>query len=119
MRIAVTAMAKDLDAELDPRFGRARYILIIEPNGNIEEVIDNSTNINAMKGAGIQAGKILADKKVNVLLTGHCGPNAFKALGAAGIKVGVELQGTVREALERFKRTDVRFASGPNVEAHW
>jgi predicted Fe-Mo cluster-binding NifX family protein len=119
MRIAVTAMGKELDAELDPRFGRAMYFLIVEPNGSIEEVIDNSTNINAMKGAGIQAGKILADKRVDVLLTGHCGPNAFKALNAAGIKVGVELRGTVREALESFKRTEVKFATGPNVEAHW
>ncbi|MDQ7784932.1 MAG: NifB/NifX family molybdenum-iron cluster-binding protein [Desulfomonilaceae bacterium] len=119
MRIAVSAMGRDLDADLDPRFGRAMYFLILDPNGTIEEVIENSTNMNAMKGAGIQAGKILADKKVDVLLTGHCGPNAFKALNAAGIKVAVELSGTVREALERFKRTDVKFAGGPNVEGHW
>lgn len=119
MRIAVTAMGKDLDADLDPRFGRAMYFLIVEPNGTIEEVIDNSTNINAMKGAGIQAGKVLADKKVDVLLTGHCGPNAFKALNAAGIKVGVELRGTVREALDNFNRSEVKFATSPNVEGHW
>ena len=119
MRIAVTALGKTLDDELDPRFGRAKYFVIVEEDGSISEVVDNSTNLNAMKGAGIQAGKVLADKKVDVLLTGHCGPNAFKTLNAAGIKVGVDLTGTVKEALEHFKQNEVTFAGGPDVEAHW
>jgi len=119
MRIAVTALGKDLDAELDPRFGRARYILILSSDGVIEEVIDNSENLNAMRGAGIQAGKALADKKVEVLLTGHCGPNAFKALHAARIRVGTEQQGKVREAIERLNRGEVTFADAADVEAHW
>ena len=72
-----------------------------------------------MRGAGIQAGKILADRKVDVLLTGHCGPNAFTTLKAAGIKVGVDQSGTVQEALERLKRNEVEFADRPNVEGHW
>lgn len=119
MRIAVSAIGTDLDSELDPRFGRAMYFIIVEADGSISEVIDNNTNLNAMKGAGIQAGKILADKKVDVLLTGHCGPNAFRTLNAAGIRVGVDLKGTVREALDHFNREEVTFAGGPNVEAHW
>jgi predicted Fe-Mo cluster-binding NifX family protein len=119
MRIAVSAMGKDLDAQLDPRFGRATYLLIVGENGSIEEVIDNKANLNAMRGAGIQAGKMLADRKVDVLLTGHCGPNAFKTLNAVGIKIGVNLKGTVREAVESLNRKEVQFASEPNVEGHW
>ena len=119
MRIAVTALGKDLDAEVDPRFGRARYILILSSDGTIDEVIDNGENINAMHGAGIQAGKTLADKKVEVLLTGHCGPNAFRALLAAGIKVGTEQQGKVSEALARLNRDEVTFADAADVDAHW
>lgn len=119
MKIAVTAMGKDLDAEVDPRFGRAVFLVILDDNGNLLEVVDNSSNRDAMRGAGIQAGKILADKKVDTLLTGYCGPNAFRTLKAAGIKVGLEQTGTVREAFERFKRDEVDFADQPNVEAHW
>jgi predicted Fe-Mo cluster-binding NifX family protein len=119
MKIAVTATGTNLDAPLDPRFGRAQYILIVDENETLLEAVDNSRNVNAMRGAGIQAGKILADKKVDVLLTGHCGPNAFTTLKAAGIKVGVEQSGTVREALARYMRNEVRFADGPNVEGHW
>jgi predicted Fe-Mo cluster-binding NifX family protein len=119
MKIAVTAMGKDLDAEIDPRFGRARYLVIVDDKGTVCEAWDNSVNLNAMQGAGIQAAKVLADKDVRVLLTGHCGPNAFRALQAAGIKVGVDQSGTVRKAVERFQRNEVSFADEPNAEAHW
>ena len=119
MRIAITATGKDVDSQVDPRFGRAQFILILDESGTIVEALDNSQNLNAMKGAGIQAGKVLSDKKVDVLMTGHCGPNAFKALNAARIKVVVEQSGTVKEALDRFNRNEVKFADQPNVDAHW
>lgn len=119
MRIAVTSTGKDVDSPLDPRFGRARYILILDETGAISEVIDNLANLNALKGAGIQTGKLLADRKVDVLVTGHCGPNAFTVLNAAGIKVAVEQSGTVREAASRILRNEAEFADKPNVEGHW
>jgi predicted Fe-Mo cluster-binding NifX family protein len=119
MKIAVTATGPDLDSQLDPRFGRAQYILILDEKGSLLETVDNAQNLNAMRGAGIQAGKTLADRKVDVLLTGHCGPNAFTTLKAAGIKVGVEQSGTVQEALARYNRSEVKFADQPDVEGHW
>jgi len=119
MRIAITATGKDADSPLDPRFGRAKYILILDESGNVLEAVDNAQNINAMRGAGIQAAKMLADRKVDVLITGGCGPNAFQALNAAGIKVVVDQSGTVKEALERLSRKEVEFAGRPNVEGHW
>ena len=119
MKIAVTATGTNLDSPLDPRFGRAQYILIVDENEILLEAVDNSRNINALRGAGIQAGKILADKKVDVLLTGNCGPNAFTTLKAAGIKVGVEQSGTVRQAVKRYTNNEVQFADQPNVEGHW
>ena len=119
MKIAITSTGKTLDSPLDPRFGRAQYILIMEQDGSLVEAVDNSQGFNALSGAGIQAGKLLADRKVDVLITGHCGPNAFRTLQAAGIKVVVEQSGTVKEALERFQSEKVAFSSQPNVEAHW
>lgn len=119
MKIAVTSRGTDLDAELDPRFGRAQYILILESDGTLLEVIDNSANRDAMRGAGIQAGKLIADRKVEVLLTGHCGPNAFRTLQAAGVKIGVEQGGTVKDALARLNREEVLFAKSADVDAHW
>lgn len=119
MKIAVTAQDKGLDAKVDPRFGRAKYFVIVDEAGAHVETVDNSTGFNAMQGAGIQAAKVLADKDVKVLLTGFCGPNAFRTLQAAGIKVVAEQSGTVKEALDRFQGGNVTFSDGPNAEGHW
>lgn len=119
MKIAITATGRDIDAEVDPRFGRARFIVIVDEKGTVLEALDNSSNVNAMRGAGIQAGKMLSDRNVDVLMTGFCGPNAFKTLTAAGIQVVVEQSGTVRETLSRLNRDEVEYADNPNVEAHW
>jgi predicted Fe-Mo cluster-binding NifX family protein len=119
MKIAVSATGKNVYADVDPRFGRARYLLIVDDKGTMCDLWDNSASQNAMQGAGIQAAKVLADKGVQVLLTGHCGPNAFRTLRAAGIKVGLVQSGTVRQAVERFQRNEVSFTDQPDVEAQW
>ena len=119
MKIAITAAGTDIDAQVDPRFGRAQHILIVDETGTILEAVDNSQNLNAMRGAGIQAAKLLSDRKVDVLMTGHCGPNAFTTLKAAGIKICTEQSGTVKETLDRLNRKEVEFAEQPDVEAHW
>jgi predicted Fe-Mo cluster-binding NifX family protein len=119
MKIAITSTGKDLNAQIDPRFGRAQYILIVDQGGTLVEAIDNSTNLNALRGAGIQAAKVIADRKVDVLMTGHCGPNAFKALDSAGVKVAIEQSGTGKDALDRLARNELTYADKPNVEGHW
>jgi predicted Fe-Mo cluster-binding NifX family protein len=119
MKIAVTSTGKTIESVIDPRFGRAPFIVIVDDDCNLIEAIDNSKNVNAFRGAGIQAAKTIADRKVDLLLTGRCGPNAFTALEAAGVKVGIEQSGTIREAVERVKRNEVPLADKPNVEAHW
>lgn len=119
MKVAITATGTGIDSQVDPRFGRAQHILIVDENGKILEAVDNAQNLNAMRGAGIQAAKLLADRKVDVLMTGHCGPNAFTTLKAAGIKICTEQSGTVKETLDRLNRNEVEFAEQADVEGHW
>jgi predicted Fe-Mo cluster-binding NifX family protein len=119
MKIAVTSTGQELDSPVDPRFGRAAYILIVDSDSMDVEVLDNAVNVNAFKGAGIQAATMISDKHADVLLTGYCGPNAFKALDAAKIRVAGDVSGTVREAVEAFSTGKVSFASEPNAEGHW
>jgi predicted Fe-Mo cluster-binding NifX family protein len=119
MKIAVTSTGQELDSPVDPRFGRAAYILIVDTDSMEFEALDNAENLNALKGAGIQAATMINDKHADVLLTGYCGPNAFKTLAAANIKVADNVSGTVREAVEAFSTGNVTFSSEPNAQGHW
>jgi predicted Fe-Mo cluster-binding NifX family protein len=119
MKIAVTAKGTRLTDTVDPRFGRAQYILVVDSETLDVEVMDNSANVNAFKGAGIQAATMIADKGAEVLLTGYCGPNAFRTLEAAGIKVVSDVEGTVGDVVESYKTGSMSYSQGANVEGHW
>ena len=119
MKIAVTSQGTDLNAPVDPRFGRAAYILIVDSETLDFEVLDNKENANALKGAGIQAGTMVNDKGAEVLLTGFCGPNAFKVLKAANIGVANDASGSVREALTAYLDGKLPLADKANVEGNW
>lgn len=119
MKIAITSTGSTLQSDVDPRFGRAKYIIIVDSETKEFEAIDNTENINAFKGAGIQAATMLSDKGAEALLTGYCGPNAFKTLDAAGIKVINDVSGTIEESLEQFKAGAFEYSSAPNAEGHW
>ena len=119
MKIAVSSRGPQLTSEVDPRFGRASYILIVDSETSEIEVLNNSLNANAFKGAGIQAATMVSDKGANVVMTGYCGPKAFEVLAAANIRVVNDVGGTVSEAITRFKTGRVEFSAEPNAEAHW
>jgi len=119
MKIAISSLGRDLDSQIDPRFGRAAYILIVDTVSNGVEVLNNSENINAFKGAGIQAAAMLSKKGAEVLLTGYCGPNAYKTLQAAGVKVVNDVSGKVKDAVDALSEGKLAFADSANTEAHW
>ena len=119
MRIAVTSRDKELTSEMDPRFGRAEFFIIVETDTMEHEVVPNTQNLALPQGAGIQAGKTLIENNVDILITGNCGPKAFKVLGAAGIKIIVGASGRVCDAVARFNEGDFKVAQSANVEGHW
>jgi len=101
--ICATAQGPDLDSEVDPRFGRAPYFLIVDPDTMEFEVLTNMHQ-DAGHGAGIQAAQWIATKNVRAVLTGQCGPKAQRVLEAAGIQIIQDVTGTVREALRNMAR---------------
>ena len=119
MKIAITSKGQDLSAEVDPRFGRAAYIIIVDTDTLAFEVIDNALNKDSFKGAGIQAAANICDTGVKILLTGFCGPNAFKTLEAADIKVANDATGTVQNAIDQYLAGKFEFAASANVDGHW
>ncbi len=119
MKIAITSKGPGLNDPVDPRFGRAAFVIVIDSETMDYKALDNSSNVNAFKGAGIQAATMIHDQGAEVLLTGYCGPKAFQTLQAAGIKVVSDVSGTVAEALETFKTGTPEYTTAANAEAHW
>jgi predicted Fe-Mo cluster-binding NifX family protein len=118
MKVAVSATGKDLESQLDPRFGRCANFVIVETEGMAFESIGNDS-ASLGGGAGIAAAQSVASKGVKAVLTGHCGPNAMQALSAAGIEVYVGLSGTVREVVETYKTGALNSTIEPNVASHF
>ena len=117
MRIAVTSTGERLDSEVDPRFGRAAFLLIGDTETMEFVVIENE---NAASGAaGIGSAKRVVDEGAEAVLTGNCGPNAERTLSAAGVKLYTGVTGTVAEAVELLKGGKLTTAEEPNVQAHF
>jgi predicted Fe-Mo cluster-binding NifX family protein len=106
MKIAVSATAPHLDADLDPRFGRCQYLLVVDSESMEFEAIENPA-ITASGGAGIQAAEVVARQGVGAVITGECGPNAYQVLSSAGITVLTGASGTVRDMVGAFKRGEL------------
>jgi predicted Fe-Mo cluster-binding NifX family protein len=119
MRIAVTSTGDELISDMDPRFGRAKYFIIVDPKTLEYEVAENKQNLNLPQGAGIQAAKTIVDQKVDVLISGYCGPKAFQVLNAAGINVVTGAKGRVIDAITQYKNGALQPVEEPNVEGHW
>jgi predicted Fe-Mo cluster-binding NifX family protein len=103
MKVAVTAQGGELGSELDPRFGRAKWFVVVDTETDEVEAIDNSTGFNASSGAGIASGQRVADAGAQVVITGHCGPNAERVLSQAGIRIVERTGGTVAEAVDWYR----------------
>ena len=118
MKVAVSASGTDLDAPVDPRFGRCAYFILVETDDMSFEVFDNE-NIALGGGAGIQSAQFVASKGAKTVITGNCGPNAVRTLNAAGTEIIVGQSGTVREAIERYKKGLLGTTNEANVADHY
>lgn len=119
MKIAITAQGKELSSEIDLRFGRAKWLILIDTESGDFQAHDNAVNLNAAQGAGIQTGQNIANLGVEAVITGNVGPNAFKTLNAANIKIFLAKKQTVQEAIDLFKAGELKEVDQANVEGHW
>ena len=119
MKIAITATGDNLDCEVDPRFGRAQYFIVVPEDSDDFEALSNTQNLNAAQGAGIQSAQNVVDAGCGVVISGHFGPKAFSVLGAAGVKMISGVSGTVRAALEQFRQGKLTPVDQPDVEGRW
>jgi len=112
LKICVSAVAGNLDAQVDPMFGRCPYFVIVDTETMNFEAVPNVSQ-GALSGAGIQAAQSIVNRGVQMVLTGNMGPNAFQAFSSAGINVVTGVFGTVRDAVEKFKSGELKATAAP------
>ncbi len=119
MKIAISSTGDSLDSNIDLRFGRACGFIIYDIENDTFNFANNNQNLNAPQGAGIQAAQTVANQNADAVITGHCGPKAFKVLIDAGVKIYTGAEGTVKETVEKFKKGELKEALSADVEGHW
>jgi len=119
MKLAITSEGESLQSPVDPRFGRAKFFVVVDTETQAVIAVHNAANLNAAQGAGIQAGKIVVELGVKTLLTGHVGPKAFATLQAGNVEIYTGASGTVANAIEQLKAGQLKAAQGADVVGHW
>jgi predicted Fe-Mo cluster-binding NifX family protein len=118
MKICVTSQGSTLQSQVDPRFGRCAYFVVVDTDTMEFEAIDNA-QVQAGGGAGVQSGQLIAEKEVKAVLTGNVGPNAYQTLNAGGVEIITGVSGSVQEAVEKYKNGEFKATGGPSVESHF
>ena len=120
MKIAITATGTTPESPLDARFGRAAYFLVFDPETNTWETVENTQNLNAAQGAGIQSAQNVIRSGARFVITGgHCGPKAFEVLRVAGVNVYSSDAPSVAEAVRLFRAGELEWVEAADVEGHW
>ncbi len=114
MKICITSQGDNLDSEIDPRFGRAAYFLIVDTDNMEEEAIKNPY-VQAGGGAGIQSAQIVANREIQAVITGNIGPNAFQVLKEAGVNVITGVSGIVKSSVLSYNKGEFKESEEPTV----
>ena len=117
MKIAVSSEGPGIDSQMDQRFGRCPYFVLVDTDTMEFESVENEGAM-ASGGAGTSTGMAIAKKGIKAVLTGNCGPKAYSVLNAAGIEVYTGISGTVKSAVEQYKNGGLTGNGGPNVPSH-
>ncbi len=105
-----------MDSQVDPRFGRCQYFIISDTETSEFEAVQNP-NVSGMGGVGIQSAQLMVEKQVKTVLTGNVGPNAFQGLQAAEIEVITGVSGSIKEAVEKYSKGELKAIQGPSVNS--
>ncbi len=120
MKIAISCKGKDLNSDLDPRFGRAGGFIIYDTETDSYEYLSNEENLYANQGAGVQTAQKVANSGAQAVISGHIGPKAFSALKSGNIEIYLSDQNrTVQEAVSAFRDGHLSPSNGADKPGHW
>ena len=108
MKITIASSGENLDSQVDPRFGRCPYFLIVDSETEKFEAVENTAG-QAARGAGISAAQVIANKGVGAVIAGNFGPNAVNVLSTSKIKIFGGVSGiTAKEAIKKYKAGELK-----------
>lgn len=120
MKYAISVREKNLEATIDTRFGRAQMFAIYDSVSGDVTWHANSQNLQAAQGAGIQTAQNVVNLGAEAVISGHCGPKAYRVLQTAGVKVyTVSGNLTIKEAVAQIESGAIKPSEGADVEGHW
>ena len=117
MKIAISSTGKEMESQVDTRFGRCPYFIIVDiENKKIKgkKIIKNEA-MAQRGGAGISAAEVVGNEKVSAVITVNIGPRAVGIIQQLGIKI-YQAQGTVKEVIQNFiggKLKEIKSPTGP------
>jgi predicted Fe-Mo cluster-binding NifX family protein len=114
MRVAVSSTGENLDAPIDPRFGRCACFIILDTENMGFKTHSNESNALG-SGAGIDAASFVVGQGVEAVLTGNCGPKAMAVFSSAGVRVYTGQSGTVGDAVARLRSGGLASTVQPSV----
>lgn len=110
MKIAVSANQPNLEGDLDPRFGRCNYFIIIDPD-TLEFSAMENPYMKAMGGVGPDTAHFIVQQGVQAVITGSIGAKAHRSLSTAGVQMFTGVRGSVRDAIDAYKSGELQSVS--------
>lgn len=104
MLIAIASNGPDLDSMVENRFGLSPYILIVDAETLDFEAVPASLD---RAGSGIGSVAVAIEKNAKVIIAGYVSPTVAAPLLEQGIEVYTSVSGTVRDAVEKYRRGDL------------
>ncbi len=102
MRILLTTRGENLAADIDPHFGLAKNFILVDTDTMRFEVISANQNLLLSEDGGVQGAKDIIPFRPDVVLTGNCGPKAFRVLQSAGVRVIMGAQGKIKDVIRAY-----------------
>jgi len=119
MKVAITSVDGTMEGMVDERFGRCKKFIIYDSETKNHTIIDNTLNIGAAQGAGIQSAQNIINSGTKAVISGHLGPNAYRVLQTAGIEIYTVSNMTAAQAIEAYEQGRLQKLTGPDVGGHW
>ncbi|MFW5906856.1 MAG: NifB/NifX family molybdenum-iron cluster-binding protein [Candidatus Natronoplasma sp.] len=115
--MAVSADGKNEEANIDDRFARCPYFMIVDTDGMGFEALENE-DAEGAHGVAPQVVQTLSEIEIDAVITKNLGPNGYRTLESADIEV-YKGSGKVLEAVEKLKNGELEEFKNETVEGHF